>query len=195
MKKWTGVSYSRFTDSGMTLIELLASVSITLVLTVLLLPSIQAAIVRANVSKVMIDMRTIAKALELYGADHGDYPPTHWALSPSAQIHEIPQFDDPNPYLSPVPHFPWEGQMSVSFVQDTPGEYVYCPQANYFVTRRTSFRLSETRHIEQLGWYLDVGGPISCCPSFNPITWYAPTNGTLSRGGFIMNSMGRSNCH
>ena len=61
--------------SAFTLIELLIVVAIIAILAAIAVPNFLEAQTRAKVSRVKADLRTIATALESYGADHTKYPP------------------------------------------------------------------------------------------------------------------------
>ena len=63
-----------FTKKGFTLIELLIVVAIIAILAAIAVPNFLEAQVRAKVSRVKNDMRTIATALEAYRLDHNQYP-------------------------------------------------------------------------------------------------------------------------
>ncbi len=60
---------------GFTLIELLIVVAIIAILAAIAVPNFLEAQVRAKVSRVRSDLRTVATALESYVVDHNRYPP------------------------------------------------------------------------------------------------------------------------
>ncbi|MBM3334184.1 prepilin-type N-terminal cleavage/methylation domain-containing protein [Candidatus Sumerlaeota bacterium] len=71
----------RETQKGFTLIELLIVVAIIAILAAIAVPNFLEAQVRAKVSRVNNDLRTIATALEVYMVDHNTYPqPCAWML-------------------------------------------------------------------------------------------------------------------
>lgn len=178
-------------DSGMTLIELLASMSITLVLTVLLLPSIQYALVRANVSKVMIDMNSIKNALNHYYADHSDYPSANDLLSHISKIDEIDPLITPYPYLSSFPQLPWLGKEGINI--HNPEKIEHQIQRNYRYSKEGVHLQNFNIPLDQIGWFISSGGPVSITWSGNPKYWYTPSNGLLSWGCFYMDSFGKTN--
>lgn len=190
MSNRTGPNRVQTGQSAFTLMELLTTVSIMLILTVLLLPSIQAAIVRANVSKVMIDMRTIAKALDLYCADYGDNPPTYMLLSRTVEIDELRLLTTPNAYLSKIPQQPWMGQKGIIFDSKNPAILEYYPQWNYTYSELNFYIKDLDLHTEPCVWHIASGGPISAGEGH----WYSPSNGLLSRGSFYMDMRGNTNC-
>jgi type II secretion system protein G len=64
----------RFRRKGFTLIELLIVVAIIAILAAIAVPNFLEAQVRAKVSRVKTDLRSIATAIEAYAVDVGDYP-------------------------------------------------------------------------------------------------------------------------
>jgi prepilin-type N-terminal cleavage/methylation domain-containing protein len=62
---------------GFTLIELLIVVAIIAILAAIAVPNFLEAQVRAKVSRVVADQRTLATALESYAVDHNKYPVRH----------------------------------------------------------------------------------------------------------------------
>ncbi len=60
---------------GFTLIELLIVVAIIAILAAIAIPNFLQAQIRARVSRVNNDLRTLATALESYYVDHNEYPP------------------------------------------------------------------------------------------------------------------------
>jgi type II secretion system protein G len=62
---------------GFTLIELLIVVAIIAILAAIAVPNFLEAQVRAKVSRVKSDHRSLATAIESYYVDHGTYPPNH----------------------------------------------------------------------------------------------------------------------
>lgn len=65
---------------GFTLIELLIVVAIIAILAAIAIPNFLQAQVRAKVSRVQSDMRSIATALESYYVDHNEYIPDYRAV-------------------------------------------------------------------------------------------------------------------
>jgi len=63
-----------FRRKGFTLIELLIVVAIIAILAAIAVPNFLEAQVRAKVSRVRADLRTVATAVEAYAVDLGDYP-------------------------------------------------------------------------------------------------------------------------
>lgn len=84
--------------AGFTLIELLLVVAIVATLTAIAIPNFISARVRAQVSRLRIDMSNAAKALESYMIDHREYPPI------SGQT----RLTSPVAYLAAWPRSPFE---------------------------------------------------------------------------------------
>ena len=60
---------------GFTLIELLIVIAIILILIAIALPNFLEAQLRAKITRVEAEFRTLATAIEAYKADYGKYPP------------------------------------------------------------------------------------------------------------------------
>ena len=69
-------------QAAFTLIELLIVVAIIAVLAAIAVPNFLEAQVRAKVSRVKADMRSIATALEAYFVDENNFPPDHFSSWP-----------------------------------------------------------------------------------------------------------------
>ncbi|MBI1783572.1 prepilin-type N-terminal cleavage/methylation domain-containing protein [Candidatus Sumerlaeota bacterium] len=78
-------AHHRFRIQAFTLIELLIVVAIIAILAAIAVPNFLEAQVRAKVSRVKADMRSIATAIESYRVDNGEYP------EGSDEPDEIPQ--------------------------------------------------------------------------------------------------------
>ncbi len=70
-------NHFRSKRKAFTLIELLIVVAIIAILATIAIPNVLEALVRARVSRVKADMRTIATALDAYFSDHNSYPRDH----------------------------------------------------------------------------------------------------------------------
>ncbi len=104
---------SHRSQQAFTLIELLIVIAIILILFAIALPNFLEAQVRAKVTKVKGEIRTVATALEAYQTDWRDYP---WgaeleslsfpALPPAepAELHLATILTSPIPYLSELPN-------------------------------------------------------------------------------------------
>jgi general secretion pathway protein G len=67
-------------NNGFTLLEMLVVLIIIVILAMIAKPNIFEAPIRAKVSRVRADMRTMGAALERYRVDHGAYPTDHTAV-------------------------------------------------------------------------------------------------------------------
>jgi type II secretion system protein G len=72
---------------GFTLIELLIVVAIIAILAAIAVPNFLEAQVRAKVSRVKSDHRSLATAIESYYVDHGTYPPNHNGPAGRTAVH------------------------------------------------------------------------------------------------------------
>lgn len=75
--------------SAFTLIELLIVVAIIAILAAIAVPNFLEAQVRAKVSRVKSDMRTLSTAIESYRIDHTDYPPNGTPGDPQGMVFNI----------------------------------------------------------------------------------------------------------
>lgn len=179
-------------SSGFTLIELLIVVAIIAVLAAIAVPNFQEAQVRAQVSRVRSDLRTIGGALELYAVDNNAYPPTVNFYEPSPSV-RLRVLTTPVSYLGRVPTDPFDRRRSVIDDVLPPGE----PRDRYWYnTGDDEFGISSHGNaIRERQWSLTSGGPdlilefpyYAFSPTFvntgrHLVFIYDPTNGTTSRG-------------
>lgn len=92
--------------NGFTLIELLLVVAIMAILAAIAIPNFLEAQMRAKVSKVKADFRTIKTGLELYRVSEGDYPLMEKRICPGqnnrGDIHKVITLTTPTSYMSSV---------------------------------------------------------------------------------------------
>ena len=96
---------------GFTLIELLIVVAIIAILAAIAIPNFLQAQVRAKVSRVQADMRSVATALESYYVDYNDYVPDYWDwmkgyegyVGPPWYIARMVYLTTPIAYMSSIP--------------------------------------------------------------------------------------------
>lgn len=167
-----------------TLVELLVVVAILSVLAAMALPNFFEAQVRTKVAVAKNDMRAIATALEVYHVDTGRYPETY--ITPRWQRFQC--LTTPIPYLTRVPHDPFELRNDVDNVVDwSPRHFAYKMGA-------TPLEVPQRFAISSNGPDLDEDSvPIKAYPGFSWIVFtgqdpdydymiYDPTNGTVSDG-------------
>jgi len=90
------------TSKGFTLIELLIVIAIILILIAIALPNFLEAQIRAKVTRVNADLRTITTALESYFLDFGTYPDDSEDEF-DADDHGLAQLTTPLSYLTDLP--------------------------------------------------------------------------------------------
>ncbi|MBD3266062.1 prepilin-type N-terminal cleavage/methylation domain-containing protein [bacterium] len=86
-----------------TLIELLIVVAIIGILAAIAVPNFMNAQIRAWVSRMQADMRTIGTALEQYRLDHNRYPRQAEFETCTIAFFGLPELTTPTPYLSVYP--------------------------------------------------------------------------------------------
>ena len=184
----------RNTQQAFTLIELLIVVAIIAILALIAVPNFLEAQVRAKVSRVKSDMRSLATALEAYRVDHNTLPP--WD---SWKGHDLAR--------------QWPGRFWKMLT--TPVAYITSPLRDPFVLWTVS---ALPGSLDNLDWYFQVGvgsvgtvdtdglpSDLWCSASFGP-DWtddtgsmgqypyvtsacpYDPTNGSVSRGDVYRHS-------
>lgn len=208
---------------GFTLIELLIVVAIIAILAAIAVPNFLEAQVRAKVSRVKSDMRTIASALEAYYVDHNRYPRVFMdgsgdmpgpaavqflttSVNPNLNNPNIYDYIDvtgrslttPIAYLTSVP-YPSPFQSNEEFYKDR--GYLFMKKPATGVNPRYQwYGFSEQWGNENTVWALMDGGPNRIWftnPEINPpnevLSPYDPTNGTLSPGNIWRTNQGITN--
>jgi prepilin-type N-terminal cleavage/methylation domain-containing protein len=197
-------------QKAFTLIELLIVVAIIAILAAIAVPNFLEAQVRAKVSRVKSDMRTVATALESYQVDYNAYPYdgyrtsgsnapafNYWYLSrmlstPTAYITTV-NFPDPFRQNIPTTETGWQ----VNNLRYTSTRATWGTQFGTLTGRGTtpSPLLNDTLS-EFGGWRLNGAGPdrvygpsgwqgVSAYPTSALPLPYDPTNGTVSDGDII----------
>jgi len=189
---------------GFTLIELLIVVAIIAILAAIAVPNFLEAQVRAKVSRVKSDMRTIAVAIESYAVDWNRGP---IGFNEGSEIfglwneltrhYAYNRFTTPVAYITSVPRDPFS--VNVNVYNITSGAY-----------KGSSLDHYEYQHCEVLArmrqfygkgyvWYLRSVGPdrVVGAPMIhdmvvnkNPANVYDPTNGTVSYGEIHLTNKG-----
>lgn len=90
---------------GFTLIELLIVVAIIAILAAIAIPNFLQAQVRAKVSRVHSDMRSVTTALEAYYVDHNDYIPDYYdgCIYPPRYLRRLVPLTTPVAYITSIP--------------------------------------------------------------------------------------------
>jgi len=172
--------------SGFTLIELLIVVAIIAILALIAVPNFLEAQVRAKVSRVENDLRTIAVAMEAYCVDWNDYPgpSDEGILVPwnSSSDRGLIRLTTPVPYLTSIPLDPFgreRGDFGSSGGTTGYGRLTY------------EMASSGCSPHSPKGWAVYSSGPDRiddtedvCRYPYDTLQTivYDPTNGTISRG-------------
>ena len=151
-------------NKGFTLIELLIVVAIIAILAAIAIPNYLNASVRAKVSRVMEEERTLATGMESYLVDNNCYP--------SCCI--CAMLTTPVSYLTTVPNDP--------FVQGMPMPYM--------TTRCMGMQAFCINSVGPDGWTDWMPDMWMCCDPMTYPTNYDPTNGTVSNGDIFRNTQG-----
>jgi len=154
-------------SKAFTLIELLIVVAIIAILAAIAVPNFLEAQVRAKVSRVQGDMRTIHLACECYFVDFNNYPRRNSKLPPGCWWQS--QLTTPIAYVTSCCNDPF-------CIDNTPAnkyyQYAHCERMKSFIT--VSVGPDTIDEFDEVAWK---------CPkwSFYPPE-YDSTNGTISRG-------------
>lgn len=185
-----------------TLIELLIVVGIIAILALIALPNMLEAQIRAKVSRVKSDLRTVITGLETYHVDNNHYPTYHYVPNTLSNtgfsfhvggtvtaIGNSPPFPGPNPLTSPVAYltaFPVDVFGGRGPADPREGDQFYYVNWDYAVTALTAFHEFQQR---QGSWRLHSPGPDKFGPDSVAGTGesihYEPTNGSVSGGDIV----------
>ncbi len=169
--------------SGFTLIELLIVVAIIAILAAIAIPNFLAAQVRAKVSRVKAEIRTIGTGMESYYVDNNGYP--HEFLfedNPGSEearnLFVYRQLTTPIAYLTSAPRDPFKGQQQSGY-RGTPYYWYYNWLERYG-------RPVNPYPGSDCPWYnMDVSVIITSIGPAYTAAWpmiYDPSNGTVSNG-------------
>jgi type II secretion system protein G len=171
--------------AGFTLIELLIVVAIIAILAAIAVPNFLEAQVRAKVSRVRAEMRSLGVALEAYRLDQPAYPP--YFLSPSIRVQptsaRLRPLTTPVAYITSIPMDVFAQHTrqrdpnydTYDYVEEESGERFFDPPSDYQWTYGHA-------------WIMNSMGPdiINQYRSLGyPDMFYDPTNGTVSWGDIL----------
>ena len=170
--------------SGFTLIELLIVVAIIAILAAIAIPNFLQAQVRAKVSRVQSDVRTITLGIESYYVDESAYPLEYYRWgNPGTEQGRLAKvyvnLTTPVAYMTSIPQDPFETSSA------NPTYYIYY---NWLERTGRQVNIVSDYHMDAPWFDRYISGcVISLGPSrFMPgsygIMVYDPTNGTISNG-------------
>ncbi|MEQ8821624.1 MAG: prepilin-type N-terminal cleavage/methylation domain-containing protein [Sumerlaeia bacterium] len=176
-----------------TLIELLIVVAIIAILAAIAVPNFLEAQVRAKVSRILSDMRTIRTGLESYAVDTNKYPetdPTIAEVEPVGDLRGLYWLTTPISYLTSIPRSPFtedfatpglepnakeaEAQNFPLYVRARPGGTAF---DSTVAPLSSDFALS---YVQDRQRYLGMGGGL-----VDPLSFY--------KGAWLMKSVGPDN--
>lgn len=173
---------------GFTLIELIIVVSIIAILAVIAIPQMMEMNIRAKISRVKTDMRTIALALECYNAEFLKYPPALdplWGRNWKFERSRLSPLTSPLPFLSELPPDTFADRETINIGQFGYWDYSeklsvnqYCIDGPWdaWINRPNSiWRLASMGPDQRQNW----------CDNLTPTFEYDPSNGTISLGDII----------
>ena len=173
---------------GFTLIELLVVIAIISILATIAVPNFLEAQVRAKVSRVKADIRTVGLAMEAYATDHNRYPYVNPGDDHS-YLPDVPVLTTPVAYMTTLPKDPFARQ-SGDFRKKS---YRYYP-IDYWKFFYPDLR---TRNWH---WIVMSNGPdqdididrTNAQDAIDGILWmlYDPTNGSISAGDIWITNEG-----
>jgi len=179
---------------GFTLIELLIVVAIIAILAAIAVPNFLEAQVRAKVSRVRTEMRTLAVALEAYRTDEPAYPPYFIPFGASIvrvqpTSARLRPLTTPLAYITSIPldPFAWHTRLrdpnydSYDYVDEESGKRYFTPPDDYQWTYGHAWIMSSMGP-DLINQYRSDRGRVW----FNyPDMFYDPTNGTVSIGDIV----------
>ncbi len=185
---------------GFTLIELLIVVAIIAILAAIAIPNFLQAQVRAKISRVEGELRTLATALESYRVDNDNYPPENYAspllvlVDGTTNVYALPDAIKLMPLTTPISYItrlPTDifdpGNDSVNQIQ--PHTYHYAARNDLLYPGAQFFDGANEEKL-QCDWILQSYGPDKGIDKGLSTYWqfprYDPTNGTISLGNILL---------
>jgi general secretion pathway protein G len=203
-------------SKAFTLIELLIVIAIILILISIALPNFLEAQIRAKLTKVHAELRTLSIALESYRIDHGDYPlddnevpsplhPTGGRDVNGSDWYSFMVLTTPSQYLFGVPQDYFQEGNRIGYPEVPYLTYNYHEQRSLLDPRGTPlqgrilerygidwvvFGIGPDRiwQIETVGSSIQIINAIIASRSGGSTFTYSPTNGTKSLGDIIRSS-------
>jgi general secretion pathway protein G len=183
------------TTAGFTLIELLIVIAIILILIAIALPNFLEAQLRAKITRVEGEFRTLATAIEAYKGFYGKYPPASDLTDPGQRrriqvVRRFALLTTPIAYMKSIPTDPFFDQdLSLSIVSNLWGAKVY----NYFereFSALSTYPWGPEPRVQSALWFIHSLGPdleynAEEVGTFYRIIPYSPTNGSKSLGDII----------
>jgi len=166
-----------FHRSGFTLIELLIVVAIIAILAAIAVPNFLEAQVRAKVSRVKSDTRSIAIAWDAYHVDWNSYPKDQDNDIRSATQNGLMQVTTPVAYLTSIPKDPFFSNWGLSPSSDQYAPYYEIASAPVWQEPYDCYCISSIGPDHD-----DDTGTNDAWPNGGSFRAYDPTNGTVSDG-------------
>jgi type II secretion system protein G len=182
---------------GFTLIELLIVIAIILILIAIALPNFLEAQIRARVTKVRGDLRTVQTALESYFTDFQQYPADHDPDEYSPGSNGLYQLTTPLSYIQAIPQDPFNTQSGLADPDDE-AEFEMASTGTFPQIAHTVRPRGNVHAFNVHSHGPDSGDQFGCndawpfCSQNNPCAngdgWinYAPTNGSKSLGELVV---------
>ncbi|MBK7497288.1 MAG: prepilin-type N-terminal cleavage/methylation domain-containing protein [Candidatus Omnitrophica bacterium] len=183
-----------FRQKGFTLIELLIVIAIILILISIALPNFLEAQIRAKVTKVQGELRSLATAIEGYQVEWKTYPPDGDDIMPfnpgnfdvAARLSTL---TTPVAFIKDLPFDPFHGDRVEFYGSDMlyPGEPPYTYSYNTFGTYAgDQFQPANAGKPDNFG-LMSLGPNMSYDADYSGPKIYSPTNGTKSAGDILRN--------
>lgn len=182
-------------NRGFTLIELLIVVAIIAILAAIAIPNFLLAQVRAKVSRVQGEFRSLATAIESYSVDQGAYPGNVDANRHGEVLSWYVELTTPVAYITSIPQDPFASTSDLVSAFPKIRTYSYAEGGWQAVAKQYNPGLNLSFICK---WVIVGQGPnsrddqgewITAAPNGVPFVYigfmYDPTNGTISNGDIV----------
>jgi len=180
---------------GFTLIELLIVIAIILILIAIALPNFLEAQLRARITRVQGEFRTLATAIEAYKSEYGKYPPASDLTDPARRrrvqvVQRYVLLTTPIPFMKVIPTDPFFDQdIPLEAISTMWGAKVY----DYFEREFSALSTAPwgpDPQAQHAIWFIHSIGPDLVLSDirgaeFYYILPYSPTNGSKSSGDLV----------